>query len=62
MIEVPVIYHGSIAEAHGPAVLVAECACGFCQEDTSLFRWILALPSGGELHHVRAESFEEVRS
>lgn len=52
-----VIYHGSVTEAHGPAVVVSECPCGTCQVQ-GLTRYILTgLETGLVLSHVRAGSF-----
>lgn len=61
----PVVYHGSLAAYHGPARQIAECRCVECCADQLAWdgvefpdvRWVLALPDGSALEHVRPESF-----
>ena len=49
-------YHGSITQAHGPAVVLGECPCRGCRylPETT---YVLKLPTGRVLDHVRQRSF-----
>ncbi len=58
----PVIYHGSIISAHGPAVALGPCPCRLCAIDLMATgaRRYLVLGAEGVMSHVRAVSITPV--
>lgn len=64
------VYHGSVVAHHGRCVPVELCDCERCWDEwdtrcaysgqvpsAATARWVLRLPGGGELLHVRPASF-----
>lgn len=56
-----VIYHGSITEAHGPAVILGECLCNRCYQLAEM-PYVLRTEAGRVLDHVRLRSFTRTAS